>query len=270
MLERADDIAPRALTVEAFGVRVRMATEGAVRLEELVAALPPGARPCPESGIATSFMVGREADGAYELRRDGESFAVKLARHAVVDVLGRELRMLLALEAPRRIFIHAGAVAHRGRAIIIPGSSFSGKSTLVAALVRSGALYYSDEFAVLDDRGLVHPFPKPLSIRENGVVQIDRSAEDMGGRPGEAAVPLGTVAITTYNPGAEWRPRRISQGEATLAVLSHAVAAQTRSAEALRVITSSLEDAVALKGERGDADRVAALLLSDPAPQPSR
>jgi hypothetical protein len=31
----------------------------------------------------------------------------------------------------------------------------------VAELVRAGATYYSDEFAVLDSRGRVHPFPRP-------------------------------------------------------------------------------------------------------------
>ena len=39
----------------------------------------------------------------------------------------------------------------RGRAIVIPGRTFSGKSTLVAELVRAGATYYSDEYAVEDE-----------------------------------------------------------------------------------------------------------------------
>ena len=66
--------------------------------------------------------------------------------------------MHLAERARNRIFIHAGVVGWQGRAIVIPGRSFSGKSTLVAALLQAGATYYSDEFAVLDGRGYVHPF----------------------------------------------------------------------------------------------------------------
>ena len=63
------------------------------------------------------------------------------------------------------IFIHAGVVAQDGVAIALPGVSFAGKTTLVSALVRAGAVYYSDEFAVIDKRGVVNPYPKALSVR---------------------------------------------------------------------------------------------------------
>jgi len=57
-------------------------------------------------------------------------------------------------------------VAWRGRAILLPGRSYVGKSTLVMELVRAGAVYYSDEYAVLDARGRVHPFAQPVALRE--------------------------------------------------------------------------------------------------------
>ena len=40
--------------------------------------------------------------------------------------------------------LHAAAVAWQGRAIVIPGHSHAGKSTLTAALLRAGAGYLSD------------------------------------------------------------------------------------------------------------------------------
>ena len=64
------------------------------------------------------------------------------------------------------MFVHAGVVAVDGRALLLPGGSFTGKTTLVAALLRAGAQYGSDEYAVLDEAGLVLPaYPRPLSIR---------------------------------------------------------------------------------------------------------
>jgi hypothetical protein len=60
------------------------------------------------------------------------------------------LRIYVGLHAPNQIFIHAGVVAHEGRVIVIPGLCMAGKATLVLALVRAAAVYYSDEFAVLD------------------------------------------------------------------------------------------------------------------------
>ena len=66
----------------------------------------------------------------------------------------------MAAETRERVFVHAGVVGWKGHAIVIPGRSRSGKTTLVAELVKAGAEYYSDEFAVLDAEGRVHPFPE--------------------------------------------------------------------------------------------------------------
>jgi hypothetical protein len=66
----------------------------------------------------------------------------------------------VAENARRWIFVHAGVVAWRGQAIVIPGATQSGKTSLVAALVRAGAEYFSDEYAVFDARGRVHPLPR--------------------------------------------------------------------------------------------------------------
>ena len=70
--------------------------------------------------------------------------------------------------------MHAGVVGWNGRALLLPGRTLSGKTTLVAELLRAGATYYSDELAVLDARGRVHPFPKPLAIREKGDASGER------------------------------------------------------------------------------------------------
>ena len=59
-------------------------------------------------------------------------------------------------------FVHAGVVAWNGLAIVIPGPSRCGKSTLVKEFLRAGAEYLSDEFAVFDGTGKLHPFPRPI------------------------------------------------------------------------------------------------------------
>jgi hypothetical protein len=170
--------------------------------------------------------------------------------------------MLVALEAPEFVFVHAGAVAHRGRGIVIPGQSFSGKTSLVAALVRAGAEYCSDEYAVLDAQGLLHPFSKPLSVRAR-VYQTDHSVESLGGVTVREPVPVGLVVLTTYRRGTEWEPRRLSPGEAVLGLLSHTVPAQTRPDHVMPALTRACETAVALEGDRGEADDVAQALLSE-------
>ena len=89
-------------------------------------------------------------------------------RESLFDPLESHLQLYVAEWARRRIFVHAGVVGWRGRAILVPGRSFSGKTALIAAFVRAGATYYSDEYAVLDAKGRVHPYPRRLSIRSEG------------------------------------------------------------------------------------------------------
>lgn len=61
--------------------------------------------------------------------------------------------------------IHAGAVKRDGVVLLLPGQAESGKSTLVAGLVRAGWDYISDELASLDPTtGLLHPYTRPISI----------------------------------------------------------------------------------------------------------
>ena len=67
------------------------------------------------------------------------------------------IELLVAAALPDRVAVHAGVVAFAGRAVVIPGPSHSGKSTLVQALVEAGATYLSDEFALLDEAGRVWP-----------------------------------------------------------------------------------------------------------------
>jgi hypothetical protein len=177
-------------------------------------------------------------------------------------VLDAELRAYIALNAPDRMFVHAGAVGHEGRAIIFPAHSFAGKTTLVAALVRAGAVYYSDEFAVLDADGLVHPYPKPLSVRSAPPMsQTEIPVEQFGGIAGNEALPLGLVVFTHYRPGATWRPKPMSSGQAALALLSNTMGARSRARSSLRSISRALDGCVALQGERGEASDIVDRML---------
>lgn len=158
---------------------------------------------------------------------------------------------------------HAGVVGLRGRAIMIPGPSFSGKSTLVAELVSAGAVYYSDEYAVLDDRGLVHPYPKPLSIRTTSWSAQDHHVSTLGGSVGTEPLPLGLVVLAQYRSGATWEPQPLSPGQALLALLANTVPAQERPEETMTALRSVIgrDGLVALEGERGEAAEMVQQLL---------
>jgi hypothetical protein len=181
---------------------------------------------------------------------------------ALLETLEADLHLTVAELARRRVFLHAGVVGWKGEAIVIPGRSYTGKSTLVSALLRAGATYYSDEYAVLDSAGRVHPYPRRLSIRQGeSDPPLRCGPEAFGSTSGRNPLPVGRVVLAEYREGAGWRPRRLSPGHGALALLRNAVPARRAPEEALAVCRVVAENATFFRGVRGEAERVARFLL---------
>jgi len=65
--------------------------------------------------------------------------------------------------------IHATALEHNGRAVLIPGNSGRGKTTSFISLLRSGYRYLSDDHPLLQDAGShveVLPFPIKINVTD--------------------------------------------------------------------------------------------------------
>jgi hypothetical protein len=153
-------------------------------------------------------------------------------------------------------------VAWKNRAILIPGRSFSGKTTLVDALVRAGATYYSDEFAVLDAQGRVHAYPIPIALREESSARARklrrRSKHSRRLRP----LRIGLVAVCQFKEGSSWRPRCLTPSQAVLALLANTVPARLRPKFALSTLNKALGNALVLKSARGEARETAESILA--------
>jgi hypothetical protein len=253
---------------DAFGVRVGVRFNEPRLLDRLSPHLPPGWRPTASPWVDRLFSLWIDRDGARSVRlyADRRPSLRTASLDEALAVLESEIRQSVAVGAARTTFVHAGVVGWQGRAIVVPGRSRSGKTTLVAELVRAGAPYYSDEFAVLDGRGRVHPFAKPLSVRGAGGCDLHVArprAEDLGGTCGREPLPVGLVVLTAFRRGARWRPERLSRGHAVLEMLAHTVPARLRPERSLRALERAVRGAVVVKGERGEArDLVASLLGS--------
>ena len=156
------------------------------------------------------------------------------------------------MAARPRLFVHAGVVGWNGEAILLPGRTHAGKSSLVAALVRTGAIYYSDEYAILDDEGLVHPFARALGIRDDSG-RTRRVEPGTIGKVGRVPLPVRRVIVTRHVPGAAWCAEPMSPGETVLALLDNTLAARARPGDALRILSAVARVAAGFRGERGDA-----------------
>jgi hypothetical protein len=172
------------------------------------------------------------------------------------------IKLDLAEFAPRRVFLHAGAVVWNGVGIVIPGSSMSGKTALVRAFLREGAVYYSDEYAVLDVHGFLHPYPQPLGLRAPGrTAQRERAAESLGARVGTEKAPIRYVIATTYRESSHWNPTVLSRGRTLLALLERAVAARRSPDRVLATLERAVRQTTGWQGDRGDASETARAIL---------
>ena len=185
------------------------------------------------------------------------------------DVFEAILRQVIAKFTKQRVFIHAGVVAWRDNLIVLPGNGFAGKTTLTAELVKLGAVYYSDEFAILDDGGLVQPYPKPLSLRRRDALAIGDSSQTdydvahFGGVQGTVPLAPKLVVITQFQKHARWRPQVLSPGVGVLEILKHTNSSLNNPEMALRVLQKVTKISKIIKSKRGDARKTAVAILKE-------
>ncbi|HUG54018.1 MAG TPA: hypothetical protein VMR21_10460 [Vicinamibacteria bacterium] len=259
-----------------YGVRVGLRVTDETALEAAVGRLPPGwaASSDPRADRVFSFVVGGTGQRPgvrrmHLLYADARLVARTARGEEALNALESEARLYVAERARGRVFVHAGVVGGKGRAIVIPGRSHTGKSRLVHALVQEGATYYSDEYAVLDGRGRVHAFPAPLSIRaEPGTEGRRIPPEELGAEAGSPPLPVGLVVVGSYARGRRTRLRPASTAAAALALLSNAVPARRRPAAVLSTLSKVARRAPALSGTRGEAQEAARHLLAVEAAWP--
>ena len=271
--ERLDRLGWAAgIAFDSHGARLGVRVSDPTVLGRISGLLPPGWQPAPSPIVEGLYSLKVAAPGErpgvrhYHLLYQGVE---RIARTQDLDealaALESDLHGQVAARAKDRLFVHAGVVGWRGRAIVLPGRSFTGKTSLTAALVRAGADYYSDEYAVFDDEGRVHPYPRPLSLRrEDGTPGGRCTAEDLGGRAGGPALPVGLIVAARHRRGSRFRPRPISPGQALMELLDNTVAAREQPRRSLETLSKAAA-APAFRGRRGEAEAAAEAILAHPA-----
>lgn len=250
-------------------MRVGVRADDRETLELALERLPPGWSYAASPAVDRLWsLIGGDDPRTPGVRRLSLLYAdaERLARSSrFEDVLARledDAAIFVAERASGRLFVHAAVVGWRGSAILLPGPSRSGKTTLVRELVRAGADYYSDEFAPLDRRGRVHPYPRPLTVRDREAGRPARvEPEELGGAIGRVPLPVGLVVLTRYEEGADWSPRPLSPGKAVLGLLANTVAARRDPELALATSERIVRGARALEGARGEARAAAARVI---------
>jgi hypothetical protein len=217
----------QTLEFATFGVRFRVVIQTQQPVDVSTIVPPCSAYQVPEYSVQKLEL--RENSASSEDRGSGYVFVDGMGRAQNeptlpdgLHLLRQEIHLTLALESPDLTFLHAGVVEWNGRTILLPGQSLSGKSTLVLDLVRSGAKYLSDEFAVIDRQGVVHPFPLSIKIRRASQPALHLTVPPQQ-RVSEPRL-ADLIVFTKFRPSARWSPEPITAGPALLHLLENTVA----------------------------------------------
>lgn len=249
--------------VQAFGCRIHAVGSGAEAQALLERCVFPSLARRRQVGEPGELAVRIEAeDGALALTVDGR----RIGRVERIADLAPELVRALDDAVIQRLAgmhaIHAGTVAWGEQALLLPGMSHAGKSSLVAELVRRGARYFSDEYGLIDGDGAVHPYPRPLMLRNGGPVQRPTLPQECGGRAGDRPARVAWIMALQYVPGGEWRVRRISQSEGALTLLGNTPHVWAERPELAAALTRAAAGAECFAGERGEAGEAAEAILA--------
>jgi len=201
------------------------------------------------------FQILGGPDGVYSIFQNGKEMVTDKLNLRFWKYFDSLVRILVAEFTKEVVIVHAGVVGWHGKAIVVPGDSFFGKTTLIAEFIRAGAEYYSDEYAVFDESGKVHPFERPLAMRSDGpeVVETTTDINEIGGRVGRNPIPVGVLLFTRYIPESKVNYQFLSRGEAVVRIIGQTIPIRRNSEFAIKVLKNAVSSAIIVKSSRSEA-----------------
>lgn len=249
-------------TIDFLGTVVRFRADDE-RLPNLLSLfLPPSAFYGSDDLVKIEYTIAPNSNNnSYIGLRNHRQITTAPTFISVLQEVITDLQVMVARKIKDRVFIHAAVVALDGKAIILPGKSGVGKSTIASALIRSGAHYLSDEFALIDPLGMVHPYARNLAIKspDFGVKRL--SPEALGGVTFQGAAAPAAIVFSHYNPKGDNVLKTLSRSELILTILPHCLGIRSQVSETLSSLEALSKRAKGYFVERNEADEFARKLL---------
>lgn len=247
------------ISVEVFGLKVGIRVRDPVVLDFLISGIPETWIPLENAVVDRLYSVVTPTAA----RGNARQLCILYGDHGIlsrtagigqlIEAFEADLDFYIASNTQRCLFVHAGAVQWNDQAILIPGRSRSGKTTLVAEFLKRGAGYYSDDFVSIDSDGCLHPYPRPLSVRRQNATSSRVSPEELGSVRAHAR-RIAFVFLTQYVEKASWSAQSISRGQGVLGLLENTPSARKQPAFAIDMLRRAVRGAEILKGHRGESD----------------
>jgi hypothetical protein len=197
----SDAIATRSYSALDFRFRVETnRPEFAALVDRVFAACDAGDADPGDAVYTCSALDAGAGSTVYTVDCDGVTIASSAASRYALDYLVWHVNQRVVEASGRRLLVHAGAVEHDRRIAIVPAESGGGKSTLVAALVRAGFGYATDEtVAVERDTLLVEGYRRALALKR-------------GSWPLFPGVDDGALPSATYATPSRYAPASVLGG----------------------------------------------------------
>lgn len=181
------------------------------------------------------------------------------------------------------LLVHAGAVVKNGRAILLPGKSESGKTTLTLGLTNHGYKYLTDEVsAIHHETTEVVPFQRPIYVwrwsrplrqevsksfktyRYRGEGQRWQYIVPQDGAviPGDARCKVDWIIFPKYVPKSKVVLKPIGGARAAVALLQRCWNAQLFPDRGLKILTGLVRRARCYTLEMGDLEEACKLIES--------
>lgn len=238
----AESSTPMSGTLACYGIGISLEGFSPQQIQEL-----------GREGFETGSQPHPQASLTFRLQTDGRYFNFSVGETPIVSnqtwplikqVLLSYLQLAVRGMVPELVFVQADAVAWGDGAILLPGRSFAGKTTLGRALVERGCRPWAERHCALDLAGCVYPFPRS-----------EQPAEGL---------PVRGIFELTYVPGHSWSVAPLTPGQASLS-LAALLASRGESPGAFlpRLAETCARAAVRLQGKRGEAGPAADSLLAE-------
>lgn len=248
---------PAAVGFDVYGMSGCVTVPSPDLVRRVVSLLPIHATSREPRPDDRQFAIETDADGNHVVVDGREVVNRQTTLEGALFMLNRHLAYVAIGNARDHLLVSAGVVGVGGRAIVLPGPTRIGKTQLVAALLRAGATYYTDDYAVFDEQGRARPYPSRLLMRGG---EGRKTPESLGAERGEDLIPVAVIALVRFAPDGAWSVRRRTPAEGALMLLQAAYGLEDPSAM-LPISRRAAGRAIVLEGERGEADEAAAALL---------
>jgi hypothetical protein len=239
--------------------------------------LPASAASTDGASVYSLVDLGTRHPRRYRLLLADEQLISSRTADSVLDHLLYQILTRMRERTEEFLLIHAGSVVtSRGEGVLLPADAGSGKTTLVAGLIRSGFRFLSDEVGVIDHRaGVLRPYPRALNFKEGAVaifpdLAMDNNGSSFSGRPGYVRaeeIRSGVMAPPSevrfviaprYQEGATTRVTALSPGETVKELWINAMNLDAYGARALPILANVASEAKGyrlLSGDLGESIR---------------